>query len=92
MAVSGDLFVNSTYNLSDQRLKCNIRTIEGALAVVSRLRGCWFDWQSPHPQARTPAVGVVAQGLMEEIPGCVIQDPVMGLHSVNYLHIIPYLI
>ena len=60
--------------------------------MVNRLRGCWFDWQAPHPQAGTPAVGVVAQELMEEIPSCVIQDPVTGLHSVNYVHLVPYLI
>lgn len=62
-------------------MKQNIQTIPNALEQVCRLRGCTFEWASPHPQAGMPAVGMIAQELLEQIPECVLRDPRTDLHA-----------
>lgn len=73
-------------------MKQNIQTIPNALEQVCRLRGCTFEWASPHPQAGSPAVGMIAQELLEQIPECVLRDPRTDLHAVNYTQLVPYLV
>ncbi|HNE30316.1 MAG TPA: tail fiber domain-containing protein, partial [Saprospiraceae bacterium] len=86
---SGGLFV-----ASDRRFKTNIRTLDGALGTVMRLRGVQYDYRQAEfaernfPGGKTD--GYVAQELREVMPELVQEGP-DGYLAVNYLGVIPVL-
>lgn len=89
VAIAGDLFVRSTYNVSDVRLKRDIVPLgDAALSHVRALRGCAFRWAAND----RPDVGLLAQEVLAHIPLCAHRDPVTDLHAVEYSRLIPYLI
>ncbi len=86
--VDGDLEVTGAIvNPSDARLKTNVQPIDGALAIVARMRGVRFDWnRDDFPDRRFSdgrQVGFIAQELKEVLPEVVHTDA-EGLHSVDY--------
>ena len=64
--MSGDLYVSSTYNMSDKTLKADITPLTGALEMVQKITGCTFVWndhavnESAH-RVGQKTVGVIAQ-------------------------------
>lgn len=96
VGVLGNLYVNSTFNMSDKRLKTDIETLTGSLEVLRRIRGCQFTWDSNVAYnkitdcAGVTTVGVIAQEVQEVAP-LVIQDEGEYM-AVEYSKLIPYLI
>jgi hypothetical protein len=62
---SGNITANS-----DRKLKTNIKTIQNALDMVSRMRGVYFDWIKSGQQS----IGVIAQEVQEVIPELVLEN------------------
>lgn len=86
---SGGLFV-----ASDRRFKTNIRTLDGALNTVTRLRGVQYQYrQNEFAERNFPGGqtdGYVAQEFREVLPELVQEGP-DGYLAVNYLGVIPVL-
>jgi hypothetical protein len=63
-------------NLSDARLKRDVRPLEGALDRLLRLRPVTFEWISPekHAGQTTPQIGFVAQEVEQVFPEWVVTD------------------
>jgi Chaperone of endosialidase len=59
--------------LSDQRLKQNIRPLNGALDKLLSLRGVLYEWKKPeqHGNLTGPQIGLIAQEVEEIFPGWV---------------------
>ncbi|MFO1151005.1 MAG: tail fiber domain-containing protein [Alsobacter sp.] len=85
---SGDLTaVGNVGAYSDRRLKDNIRTIDGALALVERMRGVRYT----RIDTDAPRVGVIAQEMREVVPEAVMGDGV-GMLAVSYGDLVGVLI
>jgi hypothetical protein len=76
---------------SDERLKTNVRQVEGALERLERIRGAAFEWaetESPYAFGGTPgesSIGVVAQEVEDVFPEVVsIYDPDQEYKAVDY--------
>jgi len=76
LVVSGD--ITST---SDETLKDNIKSIEGALDIVTKLSGKMFTMKSDETQKEK--VGFIAQEIEQHLPQVVSTDP-NGIKSVSY--------
>ena len=72
---------------SDDRLKTNVKTIEGALGKVAKVRGVTFD----RIEDGSTSTGVVAQELAAVLPEAVKTDE-NGMHHVAYGNITGLLI
>lgn len=67
VGINGDVYCNSSYNMSDERLKNNIVPIAGALDVIESIRGCTFEWNANVTQTELigkKSVGFIAQELV----------------------------
>lgn len=64
--VDGDVVAYST-SVSDIRLKENVKTIEGALDKVEKLRGVEYDWKKGNRKGQHE-IGVIAQEVEEVFP------------------------
>lgn len=84
--VSGSIGASGAIaQISDQRFKTNITTIEGALNKITSSRGVSFDMDGQSQ------VGVIAQEIREHIPEVVFEDR-EGYLSVGYGNIVGVLI
>jgi cytoskeletal protein CcmA (bactofilin family) len=77
-AIMADSFTSA----SDQRLKKNIVTLNGALDNLQTLRGVYHDWNDPN-QSADRQIGVIAQEVQEIYPELVTVGG-NGFLSVNY--------
>ena len=84
---SGTLTSTVVNSSSDENLKKDISTIEGALDKVKQLRGVDFAWKQSDEKGK----GVIAQELQEIFPELVSSDSTGNL-SVNYTGLIAVLI
>ena len=85
---SGDLHIKGVpRQLSDSRLKENIRGIEGALDAVCRMRGVSYTWRD----GGAASSGVIAQELEAIAPELVSEGP-DGTKAVAYSNALGYLI
>jgi hypothetical protein len=67
VGINGDVYCNSSYNMSDERLKDNIMPITGALDVIESIRGCTFEWNDSVKQTDLigqKSVGFIAQEIV----------------------------
>ena len=64
--VNGDIIAFST-TVSDERLKKNIKVVDGALDKVSKLNGVTFDWK----QNNTASAGLIAQDIEKVLPSAI---------------------
>lgn len=83
---TGRLSATIVNSLSDEKLKKDISTIDGALDKVKQLRGVDYTWKESEEKSK----GVIAQELQEVFPELVSESE-SGL-SVNYNGIIGVLI
>lgn len=82
--VSGDLYCQSTWNLSDRRLKKNVTVIPDALDRVCALNGCTFQWnEKMHGLEDNNSVGLIAQEVYDQAPLCVSHDPISDYYAVG---------
>lgn len=87
--------VGAFENLSDERAKQDVRTIDNALSLVSALRGVRYRWKdgldfAPNLPA-SEQLGVLAQEVERVLPELVSTAP-DGTKSVAYLGLIPVLV
>ena len=83
----GTLFATDFDSTSDERLKKNIKPIEGALDKVTKLVGVEFDWISSDKKS----IGVIAQQVEEVVPELVHTNS-KGFKSVSYGNLVALLI
>lgn len=72
-------------NLSDRRLKRDIRPVEGALSTVCALQGVHYTI------GREPTFGFIAQDVREVVPDAVRETP-GGLLAVDYQSLLPIVV
>ena len=93
--ISGSLIRSSgdvvAYYSSDERLKDNIKPIEGATYKLQQVGGYEFDWNNKQTVYEGQDVGVIAQELEKVLPEVVTQRQ-DGYLAVKYEKIIPLLI
>jgi hypothetical protein len=93
VGVSGDIYASNTFNMSDERLKKDVRTIPDALDCVSNMRGCFFEWNEQVPELENQSsVGVIAQEMKKCAPLLVSTSAETTLLAVEYSKTVPYLI
>jgi len=88
---SGNFFATSNvtaYNTSDERLKENIKTIEGAVEIVKKLRGVSFTSKLDSEEY----IGVIAQEIQSVLPQLVRQGEEDDYLYVAYGNIVGVLI
>jgi hypothetical protein len=83
----GTLFATDFDSTSDERLKKNIKPIEGALDKVTKLVGVEFDWINTDKKS----IGVIAQQVEEVVPELVHTNS-KGYKSVSYGNLVALLI
>jgi|GEM_PF-1708557 len=92
---TGAVTANGFNNVSDQRLKTDIRPLRGALAGVLALRGVRYHWNALGVQrggtAGQEQVGLLAQEVEAIYPELVATGP-DGFKAVNYAQLAPVLI
>ena len=79
------------YYSSDERLKDNIKPIQGALDKVCKLGGYEFDWNSKQDVYEGHDIGVIAQEVEAVFPELV-TDRDSGFKAVKYEKLVPALI
>jgi hypothetical protein len=81
----------SLYETSDERVKTNIRSYDGALDAVSRLTGYKFN-RTDIDNTDATHVGLIAQEVLTEVPEAVRKDYSSGMYSVSYGNMVPVLV
>ena len=90
----------TAYYSSDERLKTNVRKIEGALESISKIDGVIYDWNDTYLKMhgevdeyfiRTNNAGVIAQQVEKVFPN-VVADREDGYKAVRYELLVPLLI
>ena len=97
ISASGDIVADGdivAFNASDERLKDNVKVIEGALDKIDGINGYEFDWNDKSPgwaQERGHDVGVLAQEIQKIHPE-VVAERKNGYLGVDYKRLVPLLI
>jgi len=91
--IDGKIKTTGITELSDVRYKKDINTIESALDKIKQLRGVTYEWKNPTLENNRNGLqsGLIAQEVELVIPSVVDTD-VDGFKSVQYSHLVPYLI
>jgi len=89
---------------SDERLKENIKGLDGSLAKIKKLRGVMYDLKPEYfnvsdakmkaalEQEGKNEIGFLAQELKEVFPEVVFLDTTSNLYSVSYTRLVPVLV
>ncbi|HEY0655615.1 MAG TPA: tail fiber domain-containing protein, partial [Chryseosolibacter sp.] len=87
------LTVTNTFtNLSDQRLKRNIRPLQNVMSKLENIHGYNYQWNAASRQdTLSLQTGVIAQELEAVLPELVHVNE-EGIKTVNYIGLIPHLI
>jgi hypothetical protein len=80
------------YNDSDERLKKNIRTVDGALDKVMRLRGVTYEWKDTEKHEKGRKMGFIAQEAVGIIPEVVDRNEENDHYSMQYSSITALLV
>ena len=93
--ISGSLIRSSgdvvAFHSSDERLKDNLKPIEGATYKLQQVGGYEFDWNNNQTVYKGHDVGVIAQEIKKILPEVVTKRE-DGYLAVRYEKIIPLLI
>ena len=90
VGITGDIYCNSTYNMSDRRLKDDLVPLDDALDRVTKLNGYTFTWNKGMVSVEgQKSVGLIAQDVQEQAPLCVRHDPDTDLLAVEYSKLVP---
>jgi hypothetical protein len=93
--VTGSAYATGTWTASDGRKKENIRTLKGALDVVSMMRGVEYTWKADANVGQDPDVahiGVIAQEVQEVVPSAVHYAADSDSYAVDYNGLVGLLI
>lgn len=82
-------------NLSDGRLKKNVKKLTNALSKVRQLQGVSFEWKADQTERHSPGkekqIGFIAQDVKEIFPEVVGQDDA-GHYTISYSLLVPVLV
>ena len=70
LQVDGDVIAYSTVVASDEKLKDNITKIDGALDMISQIKGVEFTWK----ESGKNSGGVIAQDIQKILPNFVVEQ------------------
>jgi len=75
-AAGNIVYTGTLTHSSDARLKKDIKTLEGSLERILKLRGVSYEWKDPsaHGNAADPQIGFIAQEVEKEFPGWIGHD------------------
>ncbi|MFQ3575225.1 MAG: tail fiber domain-containing protein, partial [Cytophagales bacterium] len=90
LQVTGRIKSNALTEVSDARLKKDVKELENALALVKQMQGVSYKWKKDSLNGRTE-IGVIAQEMEKLVPEVVDTDS-EGFKSVQYSHLVAYLI
>jgi len=88
LEVNGNIRAAAFYYSSDERLKTNITRLNNALEQVALLNGSSFAWKADGRKD----IGLIAQDVEKVYPELVKTDPITGLKSLEYGHLIAPLV
>ncbi|NCD06116.1 MAG: tail fiber domain-containing protein [Spirochaetia bacterium] len=83
LTVNGNVEADAYYYSSDERLKKNIETIDGAIETIKKLNPVSFNWRENDIASQ----GFIAQELEQVIPELVKTNSVNGLKAVQYANL-----
>lgn len=91
---SGLKYFEATNNISDYRLKTNIKPLNSkdALEMIENLQGVYFNYTSNTGFGDKKHVGCIAQDVAKHLPEVVDYDDDTGYYRMNYDKIVPVLI
>jgi len=85
----GTVTVGGLVNQSSRRFKNQIRTLDGALEKVLRLRGVTFDWN----ETSKHDIGLIAEEVASVVPEIVqFEENGIDVQGIDYTRIVPLLI
>ena len=84
------IYSNNLLNVSDVRLKTNIRSLNYGLSAILKLRSVQYNWKEGTD--RDTKIGFLAQDLRKIIPEVVVGDESKETLTVNYIELIPVLV
>ncbi len=91
--VNGSAGGNSDWhNDSDERLKKNIKTIDGALEKVQKLRGVTFEWKETENREKGRKMGFIAQESKNIIPEVVDHNLENDSYTMQYASVTALLV
>lgn len=93
--VTGSAYATGTWTASDERKKENIRTLKGALDMVSMMRGVEYNWKADADVGQDPNVahvGVIAQEVQAVVPSAVHYAEDADSYAVDYNGLVGLLI
>jgi|HubBroStandDraft_6_1064221.scaffolds.fasta_scaffold265364_2 hypothetical protein len=75
-AAGNIVYTGTITRSSDARLKTDIKTLEGSLERILKLRGVSYEWKDPsaHGNATDTQIGFIAQEVEKEFPGWIGHD------------------
>ena len=89
---NGNGYLQGTWSHgSDKKLKKDIKPLQNAGELLSKLNGYTYYWKNTQRQGADRQVGVIAQEVQQVLPDLV-KDNENNHLSVNYIGFIPYLI
>ena len=84
------IYSNNVLNVSDARLKTNIRTLNYGLSTILMMKPMEYNWKQS--QEKDTKIGFLAQDLRKIIPEVVVGDETKETLAVNYTELIPVLV
>jgi len=84
------IYSNNLLNVSDARLKTNIRRLNYGLSTILKLRPVQYNWKNS--DEKETKIGFLAQDLKSVIPEVVAGDETKETLAVNYIELIPVLV
>lgn len=85
LEVDGEVTATGFNDISDRRVKTNIKPLKDSLSIIEQLNGVSFDWN----MSGINSVGLVAQDVEKVIPEVVHSGKIKG---IQYGKIVPFLI
>jgi hypothetical protein len=76
--------------MSDIKLKKNIRPIESSMSLINKLSGKTFEWKEDAKNKRGVSYGFIAQEVQDQMPSLV-SETLNGYLTVDYAKVIPIL-
>jgi hypothetical protein len=85
-----NIYSTNTLNVSDARLKTNIRNLNYGLSDIMKMRSVEYNWKESSDKDRK--IGFLAQELRNVIPEAVVGNEEKEHLAVNYIELIPVLV
>jgi Chaperone of endosialidase len=85
-----NIYSNNVLNVSDARLKTNIKDLNYGLAQILKLHSVQYNWKESSEKGTK--IGFLAQELRNVIPEAVVGDETKENLTVNYIELIPVLV